>query len=407
MNDRKQGKLWAATFALGALLLAPAVASALPLNAEQADRLRIQQHLAQVEQHLRRAPVDELAPAARLARARLLDELHEYWQAGVFPRNSAHPGERRPYFIDDEGRACAVGALVIRSGSGALAERIDRTFHTEYVPDMHDTELVAWAQANGFSLAELALIQPTYCNCDGWNGAFGPGGDGGAGGAPDGADYFQPVCASNGLTYWNECIAELCGGVTIVATGQCEGDAPCELCGTGTRQAVVSECSGEGVCNGIDSQPDLIPVNQDVGKRWLTLQDADCQDADYGNPGAWDTGNWYPAFPIEESWQCHGESAGGASGAGGTGGEPAIGGDAGGASAGGSTDDGSPATSQAGDGSDAMPAADAEPSRAESSDAKLSGGCTVAASPANTAAGVALSALVLGLANRRRKRRRH
>src|SRR5687767_4709660 len=117
-----------------ALGLWPALTSAAPLTAVEADQLRIQRHLAAVEQELRRAPVDTLPESTQVARARLLDELHDYWQAGVFPRNSGHPGERRPYFIDDEGRACAVGALIIRSGHAALAERIDRTFHTDYVP---------------------------------------------------------------------------------------------------------------------------------------------------------------------------------------------------------------------------------------------------------------------------------
>jgi hypothetical protein len=119
-------------------LLAPTAAAAAPLDAVQADRLRIRQHLSQVEQRLRAAPVDELSPSARLARARSLDELHRYWQVGVFPHNSQHPNQRRPYFIDDEGRACAVGALIQRSGHEALARRIDEAFHNEYVPDMRD-----------------------------------------------------------------------------------------------------------------------------------------------------------------------------------------------------------------------------------------------------------------------------
>ncbi len=288
-----------------ALLLVPTAALAAPLDAEQADRLRIQQHLAQVEQQLRQAPVDALSPSARLSRARLLDELHRYWQAGIFPRNSQHVAERRPYFIDDEGRPCAVGELLIRSGSATLAERIDRNFHTEYVPDMHDAELLAWAETNGFSVAELALIQPSYCNCDGSDGT-GPGGAAGVAGA----DSFQPVCGSNGLTYWNQCIAELCGGVTVVATGRCEREPPCELCGTGIREAVVSDCGRQGICNGIDSQPDVVGVKQAMAARWLALQQAGCQNPDYGEQPSrfcpdYDSDAWQPAC-SSESWACWG-----------------------------------------------------------------------------------------------------
>jgi MYXO-CTERM domain-containing protein len=351
---------------LGSLLM-PAAAFAAPLDAEQADRLRIQQHLAQVEQQLRRVPVDALSPSARLSRARLLDELHRYWQAGVFPRNSQHVGERRPYFIDDEGRPCAVGELVIRSGSATLAERIDRNFHTEYVPDIHDAELLAWAETNGFSVAELALIQPTYCNCDGTSGAGTGAAAAGAGGV-DGADYFQPVCASNGLTYWNQCIAELCGGVTIVSTGKCEREPPCELCGTGIREAVVSDCGRTGICNGIDSQPDVVGVKQAMAARWLALQQAGCQNPDYGDQPTrfcpdFDSDAWQPAC-SSESWMCWGN--------GGTAGPP-------------NADD---------------------PSRVEPvSDAVPSGGCSCSAAPFDTESGVALSLLLIGLAGLRRRAR--
>lgn len=317
-------------------------AEAAPLDAEQADRLRIREHLARVEQRLRAAPVGTLSPAARQARARLLDELHRYWQAGVFPRNSQHIGERRPYFIDDDGRACAVGALVIESGHEALAQRVDRAFHTEYVPDMREPDLLAWADTHGFSGAELALIQPTYCNCDGLNGSFpgdeSAGGAGGAGGASDGADYFQPVCGDNGLTYWNECIATLCGGVSIVSTGHCEQQAPpCELCGTGDKPIVVSECAAEetpeGICNGIDSQADIVPVNDVVAAHWLELQGQGCEAPSYELENGRE---WQPSWPVRAKWQCEatssGAGAGGAAGAGGD--DDGASGDAGHTSAG-------------------------------------------------------------------------
>jgi len=140
-----------AVFALSLSLLTPAVAGVGPLDAAQADRARIQQHLAQVERRLRAAPVDALTPSAQLARARSFDELHRYWQTGVLPRNTQHPNQRRPYFIDDDGRACAVGALIQRSGYEALARRIDEAFHNEYVPNMPDPDLLAWAGAHGGS----------------------------------------------------------------------------------------------------------------------------------------------------------------------------------------------------------------------------------------------------------------
>lgn len=305
--------LTVSAFSVG--LVMTTAGGAAPLNAEQAERLRIQEHLASVEAQLRRAPVDALAPAARAARSRLLDELRRYRQAGVFPRNTGHPFERRPYFIDHEARACAVGALIQRSGEEALAARIDREFHTEYVPNMPDAELLAWAQAHGFTVAELASIQPSYCNCDGWGGGFGPE-DGAGGAAPDGADFYQPVCGANGLTYWNQCIAELCGDVQVVANGTCDQEPPCELCGTGDRYAVVAECRLEGICNGIDSQPHVVPVNPLVAERWLELQGRDCQRPDYDLNNWGPDEFWQPSVWARDQWQCSSESVveGGAGG---------------------------------------------------------------------------------------------
>ncbi len=397
---------WAAASRLsfGASLFLTSTAGAAALDAEQADRLRIQGHLAGVEQRLRQAPVDALAPAARLSRARLLDELHDYWQAGVFPRNSGHAGQRRPYFIDDENRPCAVGALIIRSGSAALAQRIDRTFHTDYVPEMQDAELLSWAASHGFSVAELALIQPTYCNCDGWDGGFGPGGAGGA----DGADYYQPVCGNDGLTYWNQCIAELCGGVTIVGEGACERPPPCELCGTGTREAVVSECTNDvpiGICNGIDSQPDIIPVNDAVAAHWLEMQNADCENPDYTKPmmEVDSIEGWQPSWPVQEQWSCSTE---GSSGAGGVGGEPTS------SDAGNSGEAGSPAAEGGAPtgGSSSSPAAGSGPTNPAAgapAQTEPSGGCSCSAPAKKRGAGATLSLLLIGLAGLRRKRRRH
>jgi hypothetical protein len=320
------------------LLLSAWAAEAAPLDAAQADRVRIQHHLSRVEAQLREVPVVAFTPEAQVRRARLLDELHGYWRAGVFPRNSGHPFEQHPYFIDHEGRACAVGALVQRSGHEALAQRIDQQFHTEYVLNMADAELLAWAEAHGFTAQELASIQPGYCNCDGYDGGFGPE----PGQTPvDGAELYQPVCGSNGLTYWNECIAEICGGVTVVATGTCESEAPCELCGTGSRQAVVAECGLQGICNGIDSQPQVAPVNPLVAERWVELQDASCEAPNYDLEEWGPDEFWRPSGSFSEQWHCSAESVPRA-------GAPSTGGTStgGGTSNGGAPGSGAPGTNE-------------------------------------------------------------
>jgi hypothetical protein len=275
-----------------------ATANAMPLRAVDADRWRIQQHLARVEATLRDHTPAGLAAEQRVARARNLDVLHEYWVHGVFPRNSMHPGERRPYFIDDEGRACAVAHLIIESGEVALAQVVDRAFHTERVLDMNDARLVSWATHNGFSVPELALIQPNYCICG--------GSAAGGAGASDEEQPYDPVCGENGLTYWNECAADLCGAVEIAHQGECESPRTCELCGVGDRLPVVSECGevgegAEGVC-GLVGNDDIVAVNEEIASYWLELQSEDCPTG--GNVHGYHTDLYVPWNGVEEDWDC-------------------------------------------------------------------------------------------------------
>jgi hypothetical protein len=73
-------------------------------DANADDDIRIKSHLKHVEQLLRRKNVSGLAPELREKRSELPDMLHTYWTAGAFPRNHDHPGERRPCFIDKDGK---------------------------------------------------------------------------------------------------------------------------------------------------------------------------------------------------------------------------------------------------------------------------------------------------------------
>ncbi|MGI4884836.1 MAG: hypothetical protein ACRYFR_07745 [Janthinobacterium lividum] len=126
------------------------------------DALRIQTHLAYAEQQLRQRTPGALPAALRQRRAHLLDLLHAYWQAGVFPQNAAPDGQRHPCFIDGTGRICAVGYLVEQTAGRAAAERINQRFQYRNLLDMRDDALGRWVAQSGLSLADCALIQPTY-----------------------------------------------------------------------------------------------------------------------------------------------------------------------------------------------------------------------------------------------------
>jgi glutathione S-transferase len=126
------------------------------------DFVRIQTHLAYAEQQLRQRTPAGLPATQRQRRAQLLDLLHSYWQAGVFPRNEAPDGQRHPCFIDGAGRICAVGYLVEQTAGRAAAERINQRFQYQELPAMRDAALSRWVVGSGLSLADCALIQPSY-----------------------------------------------------------------------------------------------------------------------------------------------------------------------------------------------------------------------------------------------------
>jgi len=81
----------------------------------------------------------------------------------VFPQRTGdpYPG-RRPRFIDDRGVHCAVGEMIRATGHPELAQRIDERFEYAYVEQITEPALRQWAKRHGFSVKELAMVQPGY-----------------------------------------------------------------------------------------------------------------------------------------------------------------------------------------------------------------------------------------------------
>jgi len=121
----------------------------------------IQLHLKMVNKVLRNKNISHLNNQQKQNRSNLLLELKKYEQKGTFPINTYHL-DRTPYFIDDAGTACAVGQLIVKSGSKHLAESISEQFNYFYLEDMPQEELKNWAAAQGFTIEELKWIQPAY-----------------------------------------------------------------------------------------------------------------------------------------------------------------------------------------------------------------------------------------------------
>lgn len=127
------------------------------------DRERIQKHLELVENEFRARDVSSLSPAQKANRLHHLDVLHGYWKRGIFPTNHYHT-HRQPYFRDNFGVLCAVGFLMWENGQHEVLNRINRENNYAYIAELavKYPELGVWARENGFSVEELAWIQPEY-----------------------------------------------------------------------------------------------------------------------------------------------------------------------------------------------------------------------------------------------------
>jgi hypothetical protein len=130
-------------------------------TARDAEAERMHVHLAYVRAQLAAQPATRPALAAR--RAELLGYLDDYIARRITPHNDALPW-RSPVFIDDDGRICAVGYLIERSVGRALADRIAGGHRYDFLEDIAEAmpEVQAWVDGSGFTLAELASIQPGY-----------------------------------------------------------------------------------------------------------------------------------------------------------------------------------------------------------------------------------------------------
>ncbi len=122
---------------------------------------RIRHHLELVRERLLERTPEGLSAEQLQARFALLDDLGDYAQGEQFPRNHVLP-YRNPVFIDPYGTACAVGQLMIESGSADLALSIQNEMNLAYVLDMGRSDVLEWATTNGFTANELAWIQPGY-----------------------------------------------------------------------------------------------------------------------------------------------------------------------------------------------------------------------------------------------------
>jgi len=125
------------------------------------DQDLIRLHLSLVEKTLRQEIPQGLSNSQIKARLHCLDILNSYWRAGRFPQNEDY-SYRTPIFIDKQDNFCAVGYLVKSTGFEHVSRKISRETNLAYVKEMNYPELLDWAKQFGFTVDELAWIQPSY-----------------------------------------------------------------------------------------------------------------------------------------------------------------------------------------------------------------------------------------------------
>ncbi|WP_027419146.1 T9SS type A sorting domain-containing protein [Crocinitomix catalasitica] len=125
------------------------------------DADRIQYHLNAVIADLRKNYNSNFNKTQLQNRWELLDELERYADAKLFPENMAY-AHRQPCFVDAKNTHCAVGYMMEVSGNSDLVARINATHQYDYIADIKTAGVHEWANEFGFTVDELAWIQPGY-----------------------------------------------------------------------------------------------------------------------------------------------------------------------------------------------------------------------------------------------------
>jgi hypothetical protein len=121
----------------------------------------IQLHLSSVIEVLSHRDVKHLSQSQQDQRKYLLNCLANYAMQGTFPVND-YLSYQNPVFIDRYDTHCAVGYLMQQSGSENLARKIQSDQNFAYVRQISVNGVSEWAFEHGFTLDELAWIQPGY-----------------------------------------------------------------------------------------------------------------------------------------------------------------------------------------------------------------------------------------------------
>ncbi|MBL8861226.1 MAG: HEAT repeat domain-containing protein [Planctomycetes bacterium] len=121
--------------------------------------MRVRAHYDAVLVELEAAAVTHLDSDQRSSRARLVEALRVYREREDFGR-ADNPNGRQPWFVDAEGRRCAVAELLHVTGEHETIERVRATDNHAWILDLAgDAAFEAWLTRNGLEFDEAARIQ--------------------------------------------------------------------------------------------------------------------------------------------------------------------------------------------------------------------------------------------------------
>jgi MORN repeat variant len=125
------------------------------------ERDRMHQHLQYVRDWLASRPATR--PELEQRRAEILAHFDAYIAKNTTPKN-VHVPWRTPVFVDDEGTICAVGYLIEQTTNRELPQRIAKAHRYDFIEDIATAmpEVADWVASSGFTLDEIAHIQPAY-----------------------------------------------------------------------------------------------------------------------------------------------------------------------------------------------------------------------------------------------------
>lgn len=121
---------------------------------------RLKEHYARVERELLARDLAGLTPEQRARRAELIEHLHAYRERGDFTRNPDFPGARVPYFVDQDGRLCAVANLLHETGQDTLVREVALLDNHVWVSELAgEVRFRRWLDEHGLTFEEAVRIQ--------------------------------------------------------------------------------------------------------------------------------------------------------------------------------------------------------------------------------------------------------